>query len=615
MTISATAEQGAERQRSTVAILAMLVVAAAGMQIALALMNPVPWIVPDEIIYSELAKAIGAGDLPAVRDVTKLEFGIVYPLLIAPAWALFPDAAQAYAVARAIGAVLMALSAIPAYLLARRFVSPHGALIVASFAVFLPSLLYSGTLLTEVALYPVSLFVFLALVYVLDQPTLRHQALVLGAIGVAVATKSLMIVMLPAYVVGILLMALLLKRSGGDARMYLRRFRPTWALFLVGSITLLLAAVTVGGERRILGYNAQVIDNLGLGVIPWWFLLHVAQLDLYVVAAPFLATVLVCWGAFRPSSSAEERVFASLLLPTVFFLLLAIAAFSSDPNPRRLGYGWEDPGARMHERNMFAIVPLLLIGFALWIERPPRLPRRWVGVAALATIGLIAVLPLSDLEDKASFQAMAVVPWINFSEVVLWPLGGILVATLAVVLLLRRRTRAVWALIGIVFGVTALAVYGSFSNSSLWARDAVFGRSSAHRTWIDDAVGRDARVVAVWWEDGTGEYASPSAGHRVVWLGEFFNRSVGPVYSIGPAMPYARLPVIRATRDTGGVIRDETGKALRASYVMTCGLDLDGSVVRRLPGTNAAVWLIDRQPVRATRVGPCITGSKRTPRN
>ena len=233
MTISATAEQEAERQRSTVALLAMLVAAAAGIQIALAFMNPAPWIVPDEIIYSELAKAIGAGDLPAVRDVTKLEFGIVYPLLIAPAWALFPDATQAYAVARAIGAVVMALSAIPAYLLARRFVSPHGALMIASFAVFLPSMLYSGTLLTEVALYPVSLFAFLAMVYALDQPTLRYQACVLGAIGVAVATKSLMIVLLPAYVVGILLMALLLERNGGDARMYLRRFRPTWVLFLV----------------------------------------------------------------------------------------------------------------------------------------------------------------------------------------------------------------------------------------------------------------------------------------------------------------------------------------------------------------------------------------------
>jgi hypothetical protein len=611
MTISATVEQSAERQRSTVALIAMLVAAAAGVQVALALINPAPWIVPDEIIYAELAKAIGAGELPAVRDVTKLEFGIVYPLLIAPAWALFSDGSHAYAVARAIGAVVMALSAIPAYVLARRFVSPNGALIIASFAVFLPSMLYSGTVLTEVALYPVSLLVFLALVYVLDRPTLGRQAGVLGAIGVAVATKSLMIVMLPAYVVGVLLMALLLKRNGGDARTYLRRFRPTGALFLLGLVVILLAAVTVGGERRILGYNAHVIDNLGFGAIPWWFLLHLAQLDLYVVAAPFLATMLVCVGAFRRAASAEERLFASLFLPTVFFLLFAIAAFSSDPNPRRLGYGWEDPGARMHERNMFQLVPLLLIGFGMWAERPWRVPRRWLGVGAVATIALVAAIPLSDLHDKASFQAMAVVPWLNFSDVVLWPLGGVLLATLAVVLFLRRRLRAVWALIGIVFGVTALSVYGSFSNSAFWARDAAFGGSSEQRTWIDDAVGRDADVVAVWWEDGTAEYAGPSAGHRIVWLGEFFNRSVGPVYSIGPAMPYSRLPVISATRDPGGVIRDDTGKALRASYVLTCGLDLDGEVVRRLQGTGATVWRIDRQPVRATGVGPCIAGGER----
>lgn len=594
-----------QQRRATAARLALLVMVAAGAQVALALRNSVPWIVPDEIIYSELARSIGSGHLPAVREVTNLGYGMVYPLLIAPAWAIFSDPSQAYVTARAIGAVTMALAAIPAYMLALRFVSAQTAFIVANFAVFLPSMLYSGTLLTEVALYPVSLLVFLTIVNVLDRPTLRRQAWVLGAITLGVATKSLMIVMLPAYVVGVLLMAFFLRLGRGDARAYLRRFRPTWLLLLAGVAVFLLGTITAGGGGRILGYNAHVVDNLGFAIVPWWFLLHLAELDLYLVAAPFLATILVCVAAFRRVASVEDRLFASLVLPTICFLLLAIAAFSSDPNPHRLGYGWENPGARMHERNMFAIVPLLLIGFASWIERPSRLPRRWTWIAAVATIALVCVLPLSELRDNAQFQAMALVPWINLGKSVHWPVGGVLLAALAVFLLLRRHTKGVWLLVGAVFAFTSLCVYARFMNTSDWSRDAAFGDSSVQRTWIDDAVGRDARVVVVWREQGTAEYASPSSGHRIVWLGEFFNRSVGPVYSIGPSMPYARLPVVRATQDRAGLIRDDTGKPLRAAYVLTCGLDVDGQVVRSLPETGATVWRVERQPVRVTKVGRC----------
>ena len=60
---------------------------------------PSPWILPDEVVYSELAKSIAAGGFPSVRGVPELGWGVVYPALIAPAWALFDDPARAYHVA------------------------------------------------------------------------------------------------------------------------------------------------------------------------------------------------------------------------------------------------------------------------------------------------------------------------------------------------------------------------------------------------------------------------------------------------------------------------------------------------------------------------------------
>ena len=83
-------------------------------------------------------------------------YGILYPLLISPAWAVFDDPSRAYVAAKVVNSVLLGVTAFPAYFLARKFVETRAAVAVAAFSVFVPSMLYSGTLLTEVALYPCS---------------------------------------------------------------------------------------------------------------------------------------------------------------------------------------------------------------------------------------------------------------------------------------------------------------------------------------------------------------------------------------------------------------------------------------------------------------------------
>src|SRR5207249_7503208 len=79
-----------------------------------------PWIMVDELIYSELAKSFAAGGHFLVRDHATAAYGVVYPALISPAWAIFDSVPHAYAAAKAIDSVLMSLAAVPAYLLARR---------------------------------------------------------------------------------------------------------------------------------------------------------------------------------------------------------------------------------------------------------------------------------------------------------------------------------------------------------------------------------------------------------------------------------------------------------------------------------------------------------------
>ena len=77
----------------------------------------------DELIYSELAKSFASGGHFLLREHASAGYGLVYPVLIAPGWAIFKSVPDAYAMAKAINSVVMSLAAVPAYLLARRVVS------------------------------------------------------------------------------------------------------------------------------------------------------------------------------------------------------------------------------------------------------------------------------------------------------------------------------------------------------------------------------------------------------------------------------------------------------------------------------------------------------------
>ena len=116
--------------QSAFACLAAIVAVSTIVRAGIGLTVPSVWILPDEILYSELAKSIAAGGMPSVRGVPVFGWGEVYPTLIAPAWALFDDPVRAYHVALGINALVMSLAAIPAYLLARLFVSERSALLV-----------------------------------------------------------------------------------------------------------------------------------------------------------------------------------------------------------------------------------------------------------------------------------------------------------------------------------------------------------------------------------------------------------------------------------------------------------------------------------------------------
>src|SRR5581483_4156771 len=97
---------------------------------------------------------------------------------------------DAYAAAKAINSLMMSLAAVPAYLIARRMLSRWLALAAAVLAVSLPSMVYTATLMTENAFYPIFLFAVLAIVVWIERPAATTTLWVIALVGLAYLTRA-----------------------------------------------------------------------------------------------------------------------------------------------------------------------------------------------------------------------------------------------------------------------------------------------------------------------------------------------------------------------------------------------------------------------------------------
>src|SRR4249919_51696 len=193
--------------------LTAIVVGSAAIRASLARDIVAPFIMVDEVIWSELARGIAASAEPLVRGEPDTGYSVVYPVLISPAYLLFESLPQAYAAVKSENAVLMSLAAVPAFFLARRVVGDGLALLAAVLAVALPSLAYTGTVMTENAFYPLFLVVALVLVLVLERPTPGRVVLLLVLLTLAFATRVQAVALLPAVLLAPLLLSVFERRG------------------------------------------------------------------------------------------------------------------------------------------------------------------------------------------------------------------------------------------------------------------------------------------------------------------------------------------------------------------------------------------------------------------
>ena len=526
-----------------------------------------PFIMVDELIYSELARSLAAGHGLEVRGEPYL-VSLIYPLLLAPVYALFDSLPDAYAAVKVVNAVVMSLAAVPAYLLARRVLPTGLSLLAALLAVALPSMVYTGTVMTENVFYPAFLLVAWALVRMLERPTRAAQLLVLALAAGAVLIRVQAIALLLA----VLTAPLLLRRG-------LRSYALLYGIALGGGALVVLAQLARGGSlvepaRRVHGRRETGYD---VGQVARFLLWHVAELDLYLGVFPLVAFALLLARARTLDPPLQALLAATAALSV--WVLLVVSTFAS-----------QFASNRIQERNMFFLAPLFLVALLAWVDRGAPRPRVAAALAASALGALPAVIPYDRfIETGIKSDTLMLLPlWelqdrIGLDRVDEFVLLVGLLAAVAFLLLPRRYALALPVAVLVYFAIAFPAIQLGRPNGIEQASiGALFqGIWVEQRDWIDRAVPDGAEVAQVW----TGR-----TDRFTVNLNEFFSKSVGPIYVTDLAVP-GSLPETRVELDP------ETGRfdpPVRARYVVVDGsIAPDGKVLGRDEGVGLAVWKLD----------------------
>ena len=544
---------------------------------------PAPFIFTDELQYQENARSLAAGAGIQVRDEAFGIVSVLYPLLLAPAYLLFHSLPDAYAAARTINAVVMSLAAIPAYMIARRLVAPGLSLLAALLAVALPSLAYTGTLMSENAFYPAFLLAAWALLRALDEPTPRRQLVLLAACGVVTLVRVQGLAVVLAALTAPLLLWLVARRP-------LRPWVPLYGV-VAGSAVLVLGAQLARGAPISSLFGAyQVVGEESYDVVDvlkflFW---HLAELDLYVGVIPF--AVLLLLAARIRTLEPRVQAFVTGTVSLTVWTLIIVAAFAS-----RFA-------SAIVERNMFMLAPLLLIGLLVWIDQGGPRPRVYAVVAACVAAVLPALIPYERfLQLKVRSDTLMIVPlWNVQDEVGLHRLDDVvLVGCIAAAVLFlfvpRRYLLALPAFVLTYFALAIQPIQAGPHGMEQAAAGALFeGIRTGQRDWIDQAAGDE--TVAVLWTGKTNRFT--------VLMNEFFNRSVGRVYTLGGPMP-GGLPEtpVRVDPETGEIRRVADGSVVEEGYVLTDGtIALDGDAVAADEQLGVTVYGVGGPLVSTTSV-------------
>lgn len=479
--------------------LPMLFVLAAAYHALQSALHVTPAIFTDELLHSELARSLAAGEGFRVRGEPVFFPAFLPAVVQAPAW-LAGDMGTAYALAKALNALVMSAAVFPAYWLGRQLLRPAHALAAAAAAVAAPALVYHSYLLSEALAYPVFLATVAVLVRALARPSAGWGAAALAASLVAVGTRA-QFVALP------LVFALVVATRWRELR---RHAVPVVGLALLG-------VGAVAGGTAVLGTYA------GLGLLEHDPAQAARWTALTALLLPFGAGWIFFPGAAlglarlatRPLRPAESA-FARLTLGVAVAFLGQAGVIAAGESERPL------------ERYVIYLAPLLVIACLAYLEHG--LPWRRAYVALAAALALSAwVTPFPALADfRFSFDS----PVLSAYGVLADGSGAANAATVfgavplfaAALLVLRPRAVRVLAGLGIALLLaTGLLAYAGDHGMAQRARAAWAGVPA---DWLDRGGWGRADFLAL-----------PGGSPHFAWTLEAWNRDFGRPLWLGVRRP------------------------------------------------------------------------------
>jgi hypothetical protein len=559
-----------------------------------------PWIMADELVYSEMAKNFADSGEFLLRETPSPLNNVAYPTLISPAWLAQPME-TVYGLAQFINVLVMSLAAVVVYLWGRRLMSAGWALLAAGLVLIMPTLLYTGMLMTENAFFTAFTASSFAIALALERPTLLRQVLPLAAIGLTFFVRPQGLVLLGIYAMALVLKLVFDLREPGQKRglryaaRELRRFLPTGLTLLAGGLAYVgvKLAQGIGLESGLGAYGGVVKVEYDREIATQWIVDHFAEIGLSVALVPVSALIVLLGLALRGwVSTPAQRAFVAVAVSAFVLVVIQVGLYAS-----RFAL-------RIEERNMACVAPLLLLALALWLGQG--LPRPWLlaAVAGLVPAALVYALDLEALLNIGILSdTFGLIPLLRLSgrleggvdsaETILGT-SAILVG-LAFILLPRRiAVVALPAFVAVSLAVFSYTVLGAIRDHS---ERTLALTSSTNPSWIDETIGHEADTAYIY--GATPEYFSEA---QILWQSEFWNRSVGSVYTIGPADP--GLMARPATFDavTGRIVAPSGGEPEATRYVVA---PRSVNVVGRLLAEQEwlALYEVDRPLRLATHLG------------
>ena len=387
--------RGRENALAASLIVAGIVVLSMAVRYALALDLPAPWLMGDELLYSDRAKSFLEEGRLLFREEYNA-FATAYPALIAPAWAA-ESVSTSYEIAKAINVVLMTMTSVVAFFWTKRLAPIRYALVAAGLVLLMPTFEYTGMLMMENASLPASLLAMFVIARALERPTLVWQLAAFAAIGLAGIVRVQLLTLAVVYLTAIVLVAVFARLGHGrPLRASLRPFAPSFGICVLGALAYASLKLATGssltsglGAYSFVGETDYELVDVGR-----WFVWHAGELALSVGFLPAVCVGLLLWAAIRRGSplNAADRAFVAVALAGSFWFALQAAAFAS----RFSG--------RIEERYMLYAAPLLLIALAVWVGRDlPRSPTS-ILVASLVPALLVMTIPFERLFNVSSTQ-------------------------------------------------------------------------------------------------------------------------------------------------------------------------------------------------------------------